>query len=132
MKSQTIEMIPAGSILTTTGQGSSKPVAAATMAVMGVDLTAFSGASATITIWLEGSASGLWYPVPFDWRTKSSAAAADVASGTAGNRNAVNVETAVSRWAAYYKHLPWEAVRLSYVLSGTTPNVTIGAWLALK
>jgi hypothetical protein len=133
MTATTIELLAAGSVLTATGQGTSKAVPTITMAALAVNLIAFSGSGATFTAWLEGLIVGTsWCQIPYDWRIKSSAAATDITSGTAGNRNAVNVETATSIWLAVYKHLPFDYVRLAYVISGTSPNVTLGAWLKVK
>lgn len=111
-----------------TGNSAWFSVPTLSMLAMGVDLTAISGAGATLSVWLQGSDDGgtTAYDIASDQRFESSTAATDITAAL-DKRNIVDAETAVAKWMAIYKELPTDTVRLAWVISGTTPSITFSA-----
>jgi len=105
------------------------------MAVVTLDITAVSGTTPTLDVWLQGydRFAKQWFDVPYDQALTSASAAADLAA-TANRRNINGTAsaTAVSQHVAVYKHLPFEKVRLQWKIGGSTPSFTFSAGISGK
>ncbi len=119
---------------TATGQSAKRQIKTATMGVVMVDLTIASAADA-IDYWLQASDDNgtTWYDVPYDQQLTLAAAAADLTANTnKRNINGTSSRTGVGKDMAVYKHLPAAHYRLAWVISGTSPDFTFKATLAVK
>jgi len=125
MRAKQIELL-AESDLTASGSSSDGfRVPVMTMAMLAVNISAVSGSSPLMSLWLQGSDDGgdTWYDIPYDIRLETSSAIADV-TGTEQKRNVADQENAALQVVAIYKHLPTDYVRPKWIISGTTPVFT--------
>lgn len=98
-----------------------------------VNLTAISGATATIDAYLQASDDGgtTWYDVPCDLKIKTVASATED-TASANKRDVLDGVTATGKFFARYAYLNSDAYRLAWIISGTTPSVTFSAVLLAK
>ena len=123
----------ASAVQSASGNSASFPIRTQTMAVVGIDITATSGTSEALDIWLQVSDDGgdTWYDFIYSQQMTSDDAAADInAAATNRNINGVSSALDVGKHLAIYRHLPAGHVRLKWVISGTTPTFTFSASLA--
>lgn len=132
-----LALLPAGTVLTSSGAGTWQPVPAASMVAVSVDVTAASGTITGFDLWLQGAndpTDATGFDVPADQALKSAPG-----SGAAGTV-AVNVRdivdgkttTTAERFYALYRHFPFKYMREAHVLAGTAPNVTLGVTAGVK
>lgn len=95
------------------------------MLMVGVDITAVSGTTPTLAVWLQTSDDGgtTWYDTPADLIMASSSGSTDV-TATTNKRNIANDTAVVGQHVAIFKHLPSDYVRVKYDLGGTSPDYT--------
>lgn len=115
---------------TATGATSWIPIPTFSMFMVGLDITAASGTTPALSLWLQGSDDGglTAFDFPYDLQLTLNAAAADLTANT--NRRNITGTAAVAapgKHIAIYKEIPTDAVRLSWVISGTTPSFTFSA-----
>jgi hypothetical protein len=127
MSAQRIELVASA---TQTGSGNSATfsVNTATMASLGIDVTAEN--MTDFDAWLEGSDDGgtTWYPVAPDSITIGSTRV--VTRVPTASDAVVSHAAGAETFAAEYKHLPWDRVRLAWALTGT--DITFSASLVVK
>ena len=134
MSAMPIQLIAPGTVLTASaGPLAQTEIPTLSQVHLMVKCTAVSGAGATLTMWLVESPDGgaNWFDIPFNQKMPSSAAAANP-SVAIDLRNAVDGQTAAFSSIAVYQTMPAVLIGLMTVLSGTTPNFTLGAWLVGK
>lgn len=112
-----------------TGQSGKATIPTFSQLLVGVDITAASGAPRQIDLWLQVSDDGgtTWYDQPYDQQMITSAAAADVTADL-NKRNIVNAHTTTAiQTVAVYKAIPSDTIRLAWVISGTVPVWTFSS-----
>ena len=100
-----------------------------TMLMVGVDLTAYSGAGG-LTVFLQGSDNGgtTWYDLQHDGALYSSAVEAPGAA--VGNTRDICDDadaTKLGGHVAVYKHLPTDYIRLKWFKNGTSATFSVSA-----
>jgi len=135
MSASRIEMA-ASAAQTATGNSAAFSVPTVGMAMVGIDITAFSGTTPTLTVWLQASDDGgtTWFDVPNDLALISATTAATGTMSSTARRNIVDtlVISAAQKHFALYRQLPGDTVRLNWVISGTTPSITFSASMVAK
>ncbi len=115
---------------TSTGQSQAFQIPTFSQMLVGVDITAASGTTPALDIYLQGSDDGgtTWYDIPYDLALTTNAAAADLtATAQKRNINGTAAVAAAGKHVAIYKEIPTDTVRLRWVISGTTPSFTFSA-----
>ena len=97
---------------TANGNSAQHQVSTGSMLALFVDLTAVSGA---FDLWLQGSSDGgtTWFDLAADLVTETADSATEVTS-TTDTRDIADGETAVGKWAAIFKHLPVDFIRIKW------------------
>jgi hypothetical protein len=135
MSATRIEML-ASATQSATGNSAAFSVPTLSMAMIGVDITAFSGTTPTFTAWLQASDDGgtTWYDVPNDLALISATTAATGTMSATARRNIIDtlVISVAQKHYALYRQIPSDTVRLNWVISGTTPTITLSASLVAK
>jgi hypothetical protein len=125
--SATRQEIFASQAVTTSGNTTPVDAATLTMLMIGVDITAGSG-TVVLDVFLEVSDDGgtTWYECPADQVLLSSGLAGENTVVT-DHRSIVDnkTTTAAAKYLAVYKHLPGDVFRVRWILTGTTPSVTM-------
>lgn len=125
----------ASQALVASGNTAKFSVTTATQIVVGADVTAVSGTSPVLDLWLQVSDDGgtTWYDMPADFTLKTANAAA---AGTfvAGGRDIVDAYGTASAadFLGVYKHLAADYVRLKWIISGTSPSFTMSVSMVAK
>ena len=115
---------------TATGNSGAIQIPTFSQMLVGVDVTAVSGTTPAMDIYLQGSDDGgtTWYDMPYDLQMTTAAAPADIdANETRRNINGTAAAAATGKHLAIYKEIPTDTVRLRWVISGTTPSFTFSA-----
>ena len=127
MSAQSFELLQA----TLTGDGATVgfPIKTATMGQVTVKTSTATGTITDLTMWLQGrdlAGDKEWADLLADQVLKTTDAAAGGTPG-ANLRDIVDGKstTTAEIFAAIYKHLPCEEVRLKWKLSGTTPSIPV-------
>jgi len=91
-----------------------------------LNITAASGTTPTLDVWIQGSADGLtWADLPYDTALINSTAAGDVTASTGRrNINGTTSAVAVGTFIAGYLTTVFPAYRVEWVIGGTTPSFT--------
>lgn len=133
MTAKVIDLLAAETEITGDGNsGQGIRVPQLTMAWVLLHLSASSGTSNFLSMWLQGShqqtASGAWWDLPYDRKLISAAAKTDL-TATADKRNLLDdVEDVTDQYtAALFKHLPVAYVRLAWATAGSGLSYTLGA-----
>jgi len=127
--SQRFEMVASAAQIST-GNSAAFPVPTMSMLMVAVDITAVSGTTPTMGIYLQVSDDGgtTWFDMPYDLQLTFAAAAADVTAFTARrNINGSALAAGTAKYLAIYKEIPGDTVRLAWVIGGTTPSFTFSA-----
>jgi len=122
---------------TASGNSAKFAVATATQLVVGVDITAASGTTPLLDLWLQVSDDGgtTWYDMPADWALKGNNAAGQgslTPSSGSGIRDIVEAANATSTWLGVYKQVASDWVRVKWIISGTTPSFTFSVSMVAK
>lgn len=129
------EMV-ASAAFTASGNSAKFQMSTANQLILGVDVTAFSGTTPTLTVWLQVSDDGgtTWYDMPADFTLISATTAATGTMSATAKRNVVDtlVISVAADYLGVYKHLASDAIRLKWVISGTTPSITFSASVVTK
>lgn len=125
--------LQASAAQTASGNSASKSIPTGSIAVVNLNITATSG-TPSLDAWLQGSDDGTtWYDLPYDQQLSSASAATDLTANTdKRNINGTSSATGTGKHVATYKHLACRYVRLSWVISGSTPSLTFESALELK
>jgi len=118
MSAQRIELV-ASAQQTANGNSAAFAVNTATMAMVGLDITAYTGATG-FTAWLQGSDDGgtTWYDLVADQVLDSTAV--EIGGTVLTNeRDICDDVAAAGKHSAIYKHLAADQVRLAWDLDGT-------------
>lgn len=138
--SRRIELLASTQISSSSNSQSFQLSTAVFMSV-GVDITAVSGTTPQLDLWLECSDDGgtTYYEVPAARVLKStrSASAAPVAAANSVTINARDIvdaytTAAAARFWADYPELPSDYCRLAWTVSGTTPLFTLSVSAVTK
>lgn len=129
--------IPAGTVLNADGR-TSVPITldtATTMSIL-VKITAKSGTTPGLNIWLEEYSEGVgdYFPVPYHQQITEGATPGTDVSASAGRKN-INgpaAATDVGKHRAMYEIVPGGKYFLRWALTGTTPTFTLGADVWMK
>jgi hypothetical protein len=125
----------ASAAFTASGNSAAFSVPTGEQLMVGIEVTASSGTTPVLTAWLQVSDDGgtTWYDMPADMTLLSAATAATGTMSSAPLRNIINtVTSAAGKFLAIYKQVPSDRVRLSWVISGTTPSFTFSASMVTK
>jgi len=99
-----------------------------TRLMLGVDVTAASGTSPQLDLWLQGSDDGgtTWYDLVCDQVLKTAGSAAVSGTVALNVRDVVDakVSTAAESFMGLYSDLATDTVRVRWVISGATPSFT--------
>lgn len=130
------EMV-ASAAFTASGNSAAFSMSTATSIVVGIDVTAASGTTPVLDLWLQASDDGgtTWYDMPADWALKTATTAAAgtlTPSSGAGVRDIVDGNATTGAFLGVYKHLATDKIRLKWVISGTTPSFTFSASVVAK
>lgn len=132
--SQRIILIAPGTIITASGgPGSGVPVPTLSQLMIGINCTAVTGTTPVLTMWLVGSADGgtTFFDIPTDRIMNSSTAAANP-STFLDRRNIMDGVASPIKMIAIFQTLPADIIGLQYVVSGSSPQFTLGAWAVGK
>lgn len=128
--------IIASAAFTTSGNSAAISTATATQLMVGVDVTAQSGTTPVLDLWLQVSDDGgtTWYDMPADLTLKTAnTAGTGTLSSSPGARDIVdNLSAATGQFLGIYKHIATDRVRLKWIISGTTPSFTFSASMVAK
>lgn len=99
-------------------------VPALSMLALFLRVTASSGTTPTLGLWLQWSPDGTnWYDVPYDLQLTSNPAAADLtANASKRNVNGAALATGAGSHVGVFKHVPSGYIRGIWVMAGTTPT----------
>jgi hypothetical protein len=130
MAKQNTELLPSAA-QTASAAGGSMSISTHNMAMVTVEVTAKSGTTPTLKVWLQASddSGESWYDYPYDQAMLTSSSGTDVTAST-NKRNICESADALGQWAAVYKHLPPGNVRARWDIGGTTPSFTFSVKLA--
>lgn len=111
---------------TTTAQGGAIYVGGIREMVVLVDVTAVSGTTPQLTLYLQTSRDGgsTWFDLIHDGAVVLSAGAVEGQGSPRGTRNIVGTATATLKASAQYEGAIGDYVRVAWVISGTTPSFT--------
>lgn len=111
---------------TASGNSEKWKIPALTMLLVAARITASSGTSPTMGLWLQWSPDGTnWYDLPYDAQLTKNTAAADLTANTSKrNINGTALATGASLHTALYRHVPAGYLRAIWVFGGTTPTFT--------
>jgi hypothetical protein len=125
----------ASGALTASGNTAAFKLSTATNVVVSVNVTAISGTSPFLDLWVQGSSDGgaTWYDYPAT-ETLVSANAASAGVIASVSRDIVNNITtgATGQYIGLYKGIATNSIRLRWIVSGTTPSFTLSAWFVAK
>lgn len=102
--------------------------------MVGVNVTAQSGTTPVLDMWLQVSDDGgtTWYDMPADYTLKTNNAAGQ-GTFVIGARDIVDgLSAATGDFLAVYKSVASDWVRLKWIISGTTPSFTLSASMVAK
>jgi len=117
---------------TASSNSASSAINTLTMAALNLDVTAVSGTTPVLDLFLQGSDDDTeWFDVVADSVIETANAAAE-GTVTTNARDIADGVTAVVKATAIYKHLPYRYVRIKWIISGTTPSFTFSAVLVGK
>lgn len=110
---------------TATGQGGGVAVAGITEMLVVVNVTAVSGTTPTLSVYLQSSSDGgtTWYDLPHGGSLILSSVAQQGAVEPSGNRNIISGATGTLKAAARYVVFG-QYVRAAWAIGGTTPSFT--------
>jgi hypothetical protein len=136
MSAQRTEII-ASSAFTANGNSAAFPIPTAEQLIVGVDVTAQSGTSPILTVFLQCSDDGgtTWYDMPVDLTLLSANTAATGTMSATAKRNIVDTLTgaaAVGQFLAVIKAAPTDTLRAKWIISGTTPSFTFSISMVAK
>lgn len=138
MSATRFEMV-ASAAQTANGNSAQFSIPTVSQALVGVDITAQSGTTPTLTVWLQASDDGgtTWYDVPNDLALVSATTAATGTMSATPRRNivdTVNIATAGApqKHVGIYRNLPSDTVRVAWVISGASANLTFSISMAAK
>lgn len=125
---------------TASGVGDSVPVPTITMLEAYLRLTAVSGSTPALDVWLESSPDdGVnWYVLPYDQRITTPVAGINLDSAADLNRRNINgtaslvAADAGKAFVGKYKVMPGDLVRPRWIISGATPSFTFEVWFKGK
>ena len=122
-----IELL-ASTALNSNGNSSSFTLSTVRELMVGVDVTAGSGTSPTLDLWLQGSDDGgtTWYDLVADQVLPTADAAAS-GTVTTSARDIVDNKTTTTAesFVAVYKSIPTDRIRLKWKIGGTSPEFTL-------
>ncbi len=130
-------VLHASAAVTSTGNTGAFTIPTLSMASVSVDVTANSGTSEAMGIWLQVSDDDgtTWYDWPADQSLKDDPLDISDQAAVINGRNingAANIVLAGERHIAKYNHLPAGHCRLRWVISGTVPSFTFAGRLEGK
>lgn len=102
--------------------GAAIPIPTLTMGQMYVDVTAVSGTTPQMALWLQTAPeeAGPWTDMPYDLQMTTATAATDIdANETRRNVTGTAVITATGKHLAIFKHMAGLFIRPVYDISGT-------------
>lgn len=113
-------------VLTGSGQSQAYDVTPGEYAIS-ANVTAVSGAGATLDLWFQESDDGgtTWYDVPFESVIKTTSSATAETVGT-NQRDLLDGVTAAGQWRGKIRFHS-DKVREKHVVAGTTPQFTLTA-----
>ncbi|MEN6526374.1 MAG: hypothetical protein ABFD65_07800 [Candidatus Polarisedimenticolia bacterium] len=131
-----LALLPASTVLTSSGAGTWQPVPAASMIAVGVDITAASG-TLTLDLWLQGTndpTDATGFDVPADQVVKSAPGSGTAGTVAINTRDVVDAKTTTTaeRFYGLYRHFPFNYVREAHTLAGTNPSDTLGVTAGVK
>jgi len=122
--------IQASAAQTATGNSGSFNLSTASQLFVGVDITAQSGTTPTLTVWLMGSYDGgtTWFDMPNDLALITATTAATGTMSATSRRNIVdtiNIATAgAQKHVAIYRNVACDKIRANWVISGAGATLT--------
>jgi len=129
-----VELVASGAY-TASGVSASSKLETAKDLVLTVNVTAISGTSPILDLWLQVSDDGgtTWYDYPADVRLNS---VNDATGGTVSSaqRDAINgISTgATGQYLATYRSVASDRVRVKWITSGTSPSFTFSVKYVAK
>lgn len=135
MSQRSIEL-SASAVQSASGNSAAVHVPTITMADITLDITAKTGTSPTLELWLQAShqEAGPWFDVPYDQQLTHTGTGTDTTANTnKRNINGTSAANDVSQHMARYKHLPAAYYRIAWAIGGTAgPTFTFSARMEAK
>lgn len=122
----TRQEILSSQVVNANGVSASQSVKTVTMLMLLLDVTAKTGTTPTLDMWLQGSDDGgtTWADLAADQVTKSADAAAE--NATSINKRDMELADETGQVTAIYKHLATDTIRLKWKLGGSaSPSYTL-------
>ena len=111
---------------TASGTGEAVSIKTLSMLDVAVDITAASGTTPALTVWVEFSPDGKtnWFAKLLDHVAVSDTTATDRTGTNTFARNICSAAAAAGDYVGTFKHVAASYVRARWVISGTTPSFT--------